>query len=350
MPSPNLAVIGAGRIGREHARLINESRDATLGAIVDPEPAARVLAESYGVPYFANHEDILENRGIAGAVVALPNALHVPVATDLVAHDIGVLVEKPVADTLDSAYLLVEASRDASVPVLVGHQRRHSPDIAHARSCIVSDRLGRIVVVSGTCLMRKNDDYFDAGWRREPGGGPILINLIHDIDSFRFLLGEIVTVGAQSSNQVRGLEVEDSAAVILNFASGAVGTLVLSDAVPAPWCWDLNSGKAPFFPYTPADCYLIGGTEASLAVPTMKLWEHAAGGDWRSPLVHQRVPTDSSDPYENQLRHFVDVLEGRADPLIDAADGMRTLATTLAIVRSAETRDLIQVDDLVPAE
>jgi predicted dehydrogenase len=77
-----------------------------------------VLAGSYGVPYFANHEDMLENGGIAGAVVALPNALHVPVATDLVAHDVAVLVEKPVADTLDSAYLLVEASRDASVPVL----------------------------------------------------------------------------------------------------------------------------------------------------------------------------------------------------------------------------------------
>jgi predicted dehydrogenase len=292
-----------------------------------------VLAGSYGVPYFANHEDMLENGGIAGAVVALPNALHVPVATDLVAHDVAVLVEKPVADTLDSAYLLVEASRDASVPVLVGHQRRHSPDIARARSCIVSGRLGRVVAVSGTCLMRKNDDYFDAGWRREPGGDPILINLIHDIDALRFLLGEIVTVGALSSNQVRGLEVEDSAAVILNFASGAVGTLVLSDAVPAPWCWDLNSGKGPFFPYTPADCYLICGTEASLAVPTMELWEHPAG-----------------NPYENQLRHFVDVVEGRAEPLIDAADGMRTLAATLAVARSAETRELVRVDDLVPAQ
>jgi predicted dehydrogenase len=84
--------------------------------------------------------------------------------------------------------------------------------------------------VAGLWLLKKPDDYFNVAWRRERGGGPILINLVHDIDSLRFICGEIVEVQASTSNKVRGFGVEDTAALLLKFANGAIGTVTVSDA------------------------------------------------------------------------------------------------------------------------
>ena len=94
---------------------------------------------------------------------------------------------------------LVEAAEAAGVPILVGHHRRHSPLIQRARAIVASGRLGRITAVTGLCLYRKPDHgYFDGAnaWRREPGGGVILINLVHVVDDLRNLCGEITEVQA----------------------------------------------------------------------------------------------------------------------------------------------------------
>ena len=138
---------------------------------------------------------------------------------------IPVLVEKPIADTLDAALALADASEAAGVPVLVGHHRRHNPIVRKAREIVQSGALGRLTAVSATWLVCKPDDYFDVAWRREPGGGPILINLIHDIDNLRFIAGDIAAVQGMTSSARRGFPVEDTAALLLRFRDGALGTV-----------------------------------------------------------------------------------------------------------------------------
>jgi predicted dehydrogenase len=132
------------------------------------------------------------------------------------------------------------------------------PNALHVPAALSCMRLGipALVAINGTWFVRKHERYFDAQWWRQEGGGPFLINLIHDIDCFRFMCAEIQSVQAMASNALRGFPVEDAAALSMRFQSGAVGSMVLSDAVPSPWAWDLESGQAPYFPYTPADCYI----------------------------------------------------------------------------------------------
>ena len=77
------------------------------------------------------------------------------------------------------------------------------------------------------------------------GAGPVLVNLIHDIDLLRFLCGPITSVRALMSNAVRRNPVEETAGILLGFASGAIGTVTVSDAVPAPWSWELTAGENP---------------------------------------------------------------------------------------------------------
>jgi predicted dehydrogenase len=337
-----VAVIGAGLIGKEHLKFIGELDAAKLVALADVSSQAAALADRLQVPYFTDYGAMLHEIRPEAAVVALPNALHLPAALCCIRAGIPALVEKPIADNLHAAMQLVRASEQAGVPILVGHQRRHSPDIQRARKIVQDGQLGELVALNGIWFLRKHRSYFDAAWRREPGGGPFLINLIHDIDCFRYICGEIESVQAVSSNRVRGFLVADTAALILRFSNGALGSMVLSDAVPSPWAWDIASGQAPYFPCTPADCYYIGGTRASLAVPSMTLYGYPNDGDWRDPVVSQRLPLEQSNCYLNELRHLVDIVRNRTSPICDARDGMLTLAATLAVdVAAREGRPVL---------
>jgi predicted dehydrogenase len=347
MKPVRIAVIGAGLIGTEHLRFIEELQSTELVGIADVSAAAAAHAERLRVPYFNDFQTMLEAVRPEAAIVSLPNALHVPAALKCVRLGIPTLVEKPVADTLAAAGQLVDASEAAGVPVLIGHQRRHSPDIREARNALQQGKLGELIAVNGIWFVRKHDSYFDTQWRREEGGGPFLINLIHDIDCFRFMCGEIESVQAMSSNRVRGLPVEDTAAILIKFQNGALGTMIMSDAIPSPWAWDLASGQAPYFPTTHADCYFIGGSRASLSVPTMEHWWHKDGGDWRDPLTHERIQTEHAHCYINQLTHLVDIVRNGAKALCDARDGMMSLAATIAVRTAAQEQRSVSISELL---
>lgn len=334
-----IALLGAGLIGREHAQLLSRTPGTDLVAIADPSDVAKAVATTYGAQYFADFRTMLDRVKPDGAIIALPNALHADAAIACIERGIPSLVEKPVADTLEAAMRIVDMSERENVAVLIGHQRRHSPDIAKAREMIAAGALGRLVAVNAMWMADKPDSYFDAAWRRQPGGGPLLINLIHDIDCLRFICGEIDEVMAFTSNAARGFEVEDTASIGIRFTSGALGTLLMSDVAVSPYNWDTAAGQALYFPHQPENAYFFSGTSAALALPMMDLWRHETeDGHWQEPLLKRHVTLDGSRAYENQLSHFIDVIANGAKPLVSARDGMMTLATIEAIARSAREK------------
>jgi predicted dehydrogenase len=333
-----IGVIGAGMIGRKHIEVALAEPLCKLVGIVDPAPAGKALAESVGVPYFATYEAMLDAAKPQGVVVATPNALHVATALACIAHGIPVLVEKPIADTLEAAHRLVAAGVQAGIPILVGHHRRHNPIVRKARELIRAGEIGQLVAMVALATFLKPDSYFDQTWRREAGGGPVLINLIHDIDFLRFIAGEIGSVQAFMSSAVRGFGVEDSAAVTVRFVDGALGTLMVSDTATSPWAWELTSGENPFFPHQSAEnCTLFTGTAGSLTLPRLDHWRYDGERGWTAPLTRRRVEVAPADPYVEQLRHFCRVIEGAETPVVSGADGLATLRATLAVRQAAET-------------
>ncbi len=342
-----IAVLGGGLIGREHVQLIERHPDATLAAIADISPEAGEPARRMGVPVHSDFERMLDEERPDGAIVALPNVLHLEAGLACIQRGIPVLVEKPIADTIRSALALVKAAEALGVPLLVGHHRRHSPDMRKARDLIARGELGTILAVNGMCLVRKHDSYFETEWRRQPGGGPLLINAIHDIDCLRFLCGEIESVQAITSSEARGHRVEDTAAIVLRFANGALGTFLLSDAVPSPFFWDTASGQALYFPNHPGDSYVIGGSKASLTIPGLEMWAHGPDGDWRDPIASRRLPIEHSSCYANQLDNLVQVIRGEAEPVVTGRDATMTLAATLAIDRAAASASEVRVAEML---
>jgi len=332
-----LAVIGAGQIGRRHLRAIEAERSCLAVAVVDPSPMGAAAAKTQGLPHFKALDEMFESVTPEGVINATPNAMHVPLSLECVKRGIPVLVEKPISDTLDAALSLANASEAEGTPVLVGHHRRHNPIIQKAREFVQSGNLGRLVSISGVWLVCKPDDYFEVSWRRQPGGGPVLINLIHDIDNLRFIAGEISAVQAMTSNDRRGFSVEDTAAILLRFRQGALGTVMLSDSAVSPWSWELTSGEQTSYDYprTGQDCYFFAGSEGALAVPSLRTWHHEGPRSWQSPLPEERLGVEEKDPIQAQAAHFADVIRGRTEPLITARDAARTLEATLAVTESA---------------
>jgi len=355
MPASKLsiAVAGAGQIGKRHIECIARSDGCMLSAIIDPAPAAVEYAQSLGVPLVRSLAELFAGGRPDGVILATPNQLHADQALACIAAGVPTLVEKPIAHTLAAGIRLCEAAEAAGVPILVGHHRPHGSIIAKAVEVIRSGALGRIVAVVGTVLFYKaeNEGYFEgtSAWRREPGGGPILLNMIHEIGNLRALCGEIVAVQAFSSNATRGFPVEDTVAIALRFASGALGTFMLSDTAASDRSWEHTSGEDPR--YDPAhsdehDCYLVSGTMGSLAIPTMRLQRYASEADrsWHKPLPGSVIALEAVDPLQRQIAQFADVIRGRAKPLVSARDGLQNLRVVDAIVEAAKTGRVVRTD------
>lgn len=344
MPTTRLALIGAGIIGKTHIDRIQRHPDLELAGIADPTPAGQALADSLGVAWAAEPADLLDQVRPQGAIVATPNVAHVPVALECLSRGIPALVEKPVADTVAEARKLADAVANSGTPVLVGHHRRHNPINQRARALIESGQLGRIVSATALATFLKPDPYFEVAWRRQAGGGPILINLIHDIDMLRFLLGEITEVQAMDSHEVRGFEVEDTAAAVLRFASGALATVIVSDATTSPWCWDMCAGEQGQYPRQDVVSHQILGTHGSLSLPDLGLWQYRGERSWHAELSHEETRVHVADPYTRQLEHFAAVISGKAEPLCSAIDGLRTLVATLAVHEAAVSGQRIRLE------
>jgi len=339
----SIAVAGAGLIGKRHAEAIVASRDAKLAAIVDPAEAGRALAAQFGVPWQPSLADLLSGSMPDGVILATPNQAHVEGGLACVAAGVPALVEKPFSIDVASGEKLVAAADKAGVPLLTGHHRRHNPLIRRARAEIEAGGIGTIVSINATTWFYKPEDYFDVEWRRKPGGGPIFINLIHDVDLMHFLCGPVHTVFAMETNAIRGNAVEETAVIALRFANGALGTLNVSDTIVAPWSWELTARENPAYPPTAEPCYLIGGTHGALELPGLRLWRNRGKRSWWEPIDGTQLSFGFEDPLVLQVRQFAAVIRGEEAPLASGRDGLEALRVIEAVKRSAASGETIAV-------
>jgi predicted dehydrogenase len=342
-----IAVAGAGYIGLAHIAALQASTTCALAAIVDPSPAAKKAAAGAGVPLFSSIEELLRKDRPDGIVLATPNQLHVPQALQCLEARLPTFVEKPIAPTVRDGEKLAREVENMKARVLIGHHRAHSPIMMKAKEVVDSGVLGRLVAVMGSATFFKPDHYFVEGpWRREPGAGPILLNMIHEAHNLRMLCGEIVAVQAIASHAVRGFPVEDTAAINLQFANGALGSFMLSDTAACPRSWEQTSQEnKAYTTYEDEDCYVIAGTDGALSVPTMRLKTYSRPEDrsWWKPFQVGKAETTREDPIRRQMEHFGAVVRGEAAPLVSARDGLANLRVTEAITEAAKSGSIVRV-------
>lgn len=348
--SLQIAVIGAGLIGERHARLINELSGFELCAIVDPSEYSHKIAKDLQVPCFNDLKAFFESESQCdGAVIATPNETHRSFAISCFDKGIACLIEKPLAANSEDAAAIAEASVKSKIPVLVGHHRRHHLVSRALKQKIEQGGLGQLVGAQLTWMLRKPDDYFESGeWRIQKGGGPIWINLIHEIDLLRYFMGEIIEVSALVSNAVRGNAVEDTGVINMRLENGAVVSAMLSDAAPSPWHFEGGSGENPNISKTGQSGLRIFGTRASIEFPSLAQWQHDNDqGHWGTLIkktIYQAHNTlDGEIALTQQLKNFGNVIKGKEAPLVSAQDGVQSVRVVEAIHKSANDGSTVKI-------
>ncbi|MGB3414240.1 MAG: Gfo/Idh/MocA family oxidoreductase [Microbacteriaceae bacterium] len=327
-----LVVVGGGFMGRKHTEFIASNSASVLAGVVDPW--SNSLAQELDVPNYSDLDSLFSKVKPDGIIIVNPTDQHLETTLQCLEAGIPVLLEKPVTPTFGEAVELMRVVESGKTPVLVGHHRRHNASAIRAKAMIESGELGRLVAVNGTWANKKGHDYFDVEWHRSLGGGVMLINLIHDLDLLRFFCGDIVSIMAKSSNAIRGHVVEETSVTIFEFANGALGAFLATDASPSPWTWDQATEDFENFPYSPgAMSYQILGTEGSLSIPDLAHYSYPnrKEGNWFEPLNRTFLQKSNTNTYDRQLQHFLDVIRGAAPSVT-----VRDAATSLALIEAAK--------------
>jgi len=332
-----VASIGVGMIGQVHAQALAKEQACDYVAICDVDASKKELADSYGVAFYRDFTEMIEREDLDGVVVAVPNHQHAGVGVDCAEHGLHVFMEKPIAPSIEESEELIKAAARNNVKLAVGHHRRFNPLLTELREIIRRGELGRVVGISMLWGMYKPDDYFVQGpWRKEPGGGPILINLIHEIDNLRYTYGEIVSVYAEVSSAARGFTVEDTVGVTIRMKDNAIANVLLTDTVPSIWAYEQTMGEFDFFYQGKGNIYHFFGQEASLVFPEMIKVSYPKDGPrgWQHPVELKQLYRSNGNPYPAQMHHFCNVTLGLEEPRTTGEDALQSLRVAMGVAES----------------
>ena len=306
-----IGLVGAGNIGQRHIMAIDQLAEAELTAFADPSEAAQQQAASRAIPCYDSAGQMLAEQARAGealdaVIIATPTERHhADVRACITAGCKTLLVEKPIAADDTEAQDIVQQAERADCQILVAHQRRYYPCAAKAKELIESGAIGTLIGVTGQWSCRKDTPYYAPDWRRKTAAGPVLTNLIHEIDLLRFICGEIKSVSAYLNRVDQNYEKEDAAAICMQFENQAIGTFFLSDRTPSPWSWEFALGENLALPKSSQNSIRFMGSKGALEFPNLVLWQHkSADGHWQDEIIPQPIETDFIDAYVAQAAHL----------------------------------------------
>lgn len=360
-----IAVIGgSGIIGRRHCQHVSSNPSTELIAIVDPSPSALETATLHSTPLYPSIAALLlttspSSRPYA-AIVCTPNDTHVALSSQLAEAGIHILCEKPISNDVASASKLIAIAQRHAVKLLIGHHRRFNPYTVAAKQTVERGAIGAITAVSGLWTALKPASYFaDAqAWRgnKGGGGGPVLLNFIHEIDLMHYLFGPVTRIHAEKTLSRRPQEAdaaEEGAAITLRFASGVVGAFILSDNVASPHSFEGGTGENPLLAKTGSDVYRIFGTKGTLSVPDMVLSTYEDGQEgWERSMNVEKLEVENIKvaPFDSQLEHFVKVCRGETEPSCSGEEGLRALVVCEAIREALDMSGGGGTADIQPLE
>jgi predicted dehydrogenase len=318
-------IVGTGSIGERHVRCFLRTQRAEV-AICELDPLLRgTIADRYGVRQaYADLAAALQERFDA-AVICTPADSHLSIALQLAHAEIPLLIEKPLATSLDGIAELREVLRSRKLPAAVAYIYRTHPALAALRASLEEGRFGtplQIVAVCGQHFPTYRPAYRHIYYRdRATGGGAVQDALTHVINAGEWLVGAIDQLVADAAHlALTGVDVEDTVHVIARHGE------VLGS-------YSLNQHQAPNEVAITVVCQR--GTARFEYHRQRWRWMSECGGAWTDEPVG---PLERDTLFVRQANHFLDVLQGKELPLCSLDEAAQTLRANLAILRSIESR------------
>jgi len=332
-----LGMIGAGEIAyKATAKAIRNSERTEMVVAMDVvEDVAKSFAEEYDTEWTTSLEEMLGRDDIDAVVISTPHNLHSPQAIQAAEAGKHVMVEKPIACTMEQADAMIEACKKADVVLTVALISRYTPAAIKAKELVEAGAIGDVIAIRFTAAGDKADSYWTGGftgrvqttWRKskeESGGGILIMNLVHDIDRLRFITGlEATRVYAEGDTFCTDVEVEDFISVTLRYDNGAVGNMLASSCA--------RGGRGPGNRIYGSHGQIVFEGRSSIQVYTTRDVPGLGSGEWTE------VELESVDSRALAMDRFAAaVLDG--EPVdIPGEEGRKTLEVIVAAYESAES-------------
>ena len=231
----NFAIVGCGFIAKKHAKAIDNIKDAKLVAVCDKVPAAmEYYVEEHGAKPYEELEDMLEKEQIDVVCICTPSGFHANIAVQVANAKNHIIVEKPIAMTLEDTDKIIKACNENNVKLSVVHPNRFRPVVQELRKILDQKLLGKISHASCIVNWNRNQEYYDqAPWRgtKQYDGGVLMNQAIHNLDLLLWFMGQPKQVFSMEATRLRNIEAEDVSVGVIQFESGALGSVEASTTV-----------------------------------------------------------------------------------------------------------------------
>ena len=329
-------LVGCGRIAKRHSELLGHRQiaGARLAAVCDVVPEkAQCIGEQFSVPHFTDMHAMMREADLDVVVVLTESGRHAAHVVALAAYGKHIVVEKPMALTLDDADAMIEACNAAGVQLFVVKQNRFNVPVQKLREAMKQGRFGKLVM--GTVRVRwcRPQSYYDQdAWRGTWAldGGVLTNQASHHVDLLEWMMGDVVSVFAMGTTALANIEAEDTAVVTLRFKNGALGVI---EATTAARPKDLEGSISVLGENGTVE---IGG----FAVNKMLVWnftERQVEDDTILEKYSVNPPNVYGFGHQAYYEHVVDCLINKKPHMVDGLVGRKSIELINAIYESIET-------------
>jgi UDP-N-acetylglucosamine 3-dehydrogenase len=329
-----IGLAGLGAMGRNHLRVLSSRPDTRLVAIADPVPEVLAVAAALsGAQAFAEPGAMVAEAELDALVIAAPTTAHVPLALAAIERGVAILVEKPLAATVEEGVRIVAAARERGVPVQVGHVERFNPAVLELGRLLADGWLSSIYAIASRRAGPFPARIRDVG---------VTVDLAtHDVDILSWIAGERPSrVYAETAQRIHA-DHEDLLFGLLHFPSGTTGMLDVNWLTPAKRRQLVVVGEEGMFELD----YLTQRLTFTRATDTTnpRLIKGYA------PTFEGEVlelPVASAEPLAAEIDAFVDVVRNGGRPIIDAEDGLWAVAVAISLLDAAAQGAAIDLSEL----
>lgn len=332
-----VALLGCGRIAKRHADLLSngEIEGAKLVAVCDVrKERAKSFSQKYQVPYFIELNEMMQECGGQIHIVAIltPSGLHAQNTLEVAPYQKHIVVEKPMALTLEDADKMIEVCRENGVRLFIVKQNRYNLPVQKLREALEAGRFGKLVMGSVRVRWCRDNNYYrQDSWRGtwEYDGGVFANQASHHIDLLEWMLGDVESVFAKSTTALSAIEAEDTGIAVLKFKNGALGVV---EATTATRPKDLEGSISLLGEFGSVE---IGG----FAVNQMRHWSFVKPLPSDVEVVEKysvNPPNVYGFGHREYYLHIIDCLKNGTKALVDGEEGRKSLELIIAIYQSIE--------------
>jgi len=329
----NAALIGCGRVSENHLAAITSSPFSRLVAVCDIDPAkARAKGEKYQVPFYTDYHEMLHAHPEIKVInVATPTGYHARQVIDLARHGRHIIVEKPMALTVRDCDAMIHACAKNKCRLFIVKQNRFNPAVQVARRALEEGRFGKMVL--GTVRVRwcRTQQYYEQdNWHGtwELDGGVMSQQASHHLDLLQWFMGPIETMQCQTATRLMDIEVEDTAAALFRFTSGALG---IFEATVATRPENLEGSLS----LMGEKGSIIIGSPAVNKILYYKFEESRPEDEKLIEKFSQDVPNVYGCGHTPYMENVVDAIQNNGQALVEGPEGRKVVEILTALYESA---------------